>query len=144
MHGARSYPLVSQTGEALMNLKLVMAVSLCAAIPTLAYAQQNGPAANVPKPSAADVQRLVQSIGSDQAKLKTYCDIGKLQGQMDQAEQKKDTKAVATLGAKADNLGKQLGPDYEKIMAGLEQIDPNSAEGKRYTALFQPLFKQCR
>ena len=63
---------------------------------------------------------------------------------MEQAEQKKDTKTVAALGAKADNLGKQLGPDYEKVMAGLEQIDPSSAEGKRYTAFFQPLFKQCR
>ena len=110
----------------------------------VAYGQQNGPAATAPKPSTADVQKLVQSIGADQAKLKTYCDIGKLQDQMEQAEQKKDTKTVAALGAKADNLGKQLGPDYEKVMAGLEQIDPSSAEGKRYTALFQPLFKQCR
>jgi hypothetical protein len=126
-----------------MNLKF-MAVSLCAAFPVIALAQQNGPAANAPKPSTADVQKLVQSIGADQAKLKTYCDIGKLQDQMDQAEQKKDTKAIAALGAKADNLGKQLGPDYERVMAGLEQIDPNSAEGKRYTALFQPLFKQCK
>ena len=84
------------------------------------------------------MQKLVQSIGADQVKLKTYCDIGKLQDQMEQAEQKKDTKTIAALGAKADNLGKQLGPDYEKVMAGLEQIDPSSAEGKRYTALFQP------
>jgi len=127
-----------------MNLKFVMAVSLCVAIPVFAYAQQKSPAANVPKPSTADVQKLVQSIGGDPAKLKTYCDIGKLQDQMDQAEQKKDAKAVAALGAKADSLGKQLGPDYEKVMAGLEPVDPSSAEGKRYTALFQPLFKQCK
>jgi hypothetical protein len=32
-----------------MNLKLVMAVSLCAGIPVVAYGQQNGPAANAPK-----------------------------------------------------------------------------------------------
>ena len=127
-----------------MNLKLVIAVSLYATIPMVAYAQQNAPAANAPKPTVADVQKLVQSISGDKAKLKTYCEVGKLQDQMDQAEQKKDTKAVAALGAKADSLGKQLGPDYERVMAGLEPIDPNSAEGKRYTALFQPLFKQCR
>jgi hypothetical protein len=87
---------------------------------------------------------LKRAIGGDPAKLKTYCEVSKLQDQMDQAEQKKDTKAVAALGAKADNLGKQLGPDYERVMAGLESIDPNSSEGKRYTALFQPLFKQCK
>jgi hypothetical protein len=127
-----------------MNLKLVIAVSLYAAIPVVAYAQQNGPAANMPKPTVADVQKLVQSISGDKAKLKTYCDIGKLQEQMEQAEQKKDTKTGEALGVKADNLAKQLGPDYEKVMGGLEQVDPSSPEGKRYTALFEPLFKQCK
>jgi S1-C subfamily serine protease len=98
----------------------------------------------VPKPTTADVQKLVQSIGGDEAKLKTYCDIGKLQAQMNQAEQNKDSKTVEALGTKADNLAKQLGPDYNKVMAGLDQIDPGSAEGKRYTALFRPLFTQCK
>lgn len=126
-----------------MNLKLIVAV-LFAANPLVAYAQQNGPPANVPKPTTADVQKLVQLISGDKAKLKIYCDIGKLQDQMEQAEQKKDTKTLEALGTKADGLAKQLGPDYERVMGGLEQIDPGSAEGKRYTALFEPLFKQCR
>jgi hypothetical protein len=125
-----------------MKFKLVVAVSLFAAIPIVAQAQQKGPAA--PKPSTADVQKLIKSISADPAKVKIYCDIGKLQDQQDQAEQKKDTKTAAALGAQADNLGKQLGPDYERVMAGLESIDPNSAEGKRFGALFQPLFKQCK
>jgi hypothetical protein len=124
-----------------MNLKLVVAASLFVAIPTVGSAQQNQPA---PKPTMADVQKLVQMISGDKAKLKAYCDIGKLQEQMDQAEQKKDTKTVEALGTKADALSKQLGPDYEKVMGGLDEIDPNSAEGKRYTAMFEPLFKQCR
>jgi hypothetical protein len=124
-----------------MNLKLVVAASLFVAIPTVASAQQNQPA---PKPTMADVQKLVQTISGDKAKLKAYCDIGKLEEQMDQAEQKKDTKAVEALGTKADALAKQLGPDYEKVMGGLDEIDPNSVEGKRYTAMFEPLFKQCR
>jgi hypothetical protein len=63
---------------------------------------------------------------------------------MEQAEQKKDSETVEALGTKADNLAKQLGPDYEKVMAGLDQIDPGSPEGKRYTVLFQPLYKQCK
>ena len=124
-----------------MNFKLVVAASLFVAIPLVASAQQNTPA---PKPTTADVQKLVQAISGDKTKLKAYCDIGKLQEQMDQAEQKKDTKTVEALGTKADALSKQLGPDYEKVMGGLDEIDPNSAEGKRYTAMFEPLFKQCR
>jgi hypothetical protein len=127
-----------------MKFKAVLTVALFAAFPVLAQAQQNPPAANMPKPTAADIQKLVQTIGADKAKLKTYCDIGALQDQMDQAEKKKDQKALQTLGAKADAMGKQLGPDYEKVMGGLDQVDPNSAEGKKFTAMFEPLFKQCK
>jgi hypothetical protein len=127
-----------------MKFKAVLTVALFAAFPVLAQAQQNPPAANMPKPTPADIQKLVQTIGADKAKLKTYCDIGALQDQMDQAEKKKDQKALQTLGAKADAMGKQLGPDYEKVMGGLDQVDPNSAEGKKFTAMFEPLFKQCK
>jgi hypothetical protein len=127
-----------------MKLKLGMAALLALAIPTVTHAQQNSPPANMPKPSIGDVQKLVQAISSDKAKVKIYCDIGKLQEQMEQAEQKKDTKAGDALSAKADAMAKQLGPDYEKVMGGLDQIDPNSPEGRRYGALFQPLFKQCK
>jgi hypothetical protein len=127
-----------------MKLKLGVAAFLAAAIPAVAHAQQNSPPANAPKPTMADVQKLVQAIGSDKAKVKAYCDIGKLQEQMEQAEQKKDTKTADALSTKADALAKQLGPDYEKVMGGLDQLDPNSAEGRRYTAVFQPLFKQCK
>jgi hypothetical protein len=129
-----------------MTLRIVVAVALFAALPIVAQAQQKtpAPAANMPKPSAADIQKLVQTIGADKGKLKTYCDIGSLQDQMEQAEQKKDNKTLQALGEKADGLAKQLGPDYEKVMGGLEQVDPNSAEGKKFTALFEPLFKQCK
>jgi hypothetical protein len=125
-----------------MKLELVVTVALFAAIPIVAQAQQKG--TDAPRPSTADVQKLVQSIGADPAKVKIYCDIGKLQDEQDQAEGKNDSKTAAALGAKADSLGKQLGPDYEKVMASLDAIDPNSAEGKRYGALFQPLFRQCK
>jgi hypothetical protein len=127
-----------------MNLKLGVTAVLFLALPVVVQAQQNPPPANAPKPTMADVQKLVQSISADKAKLKTYCDIGKLQEQMEQAEQKKDTKAIAALGAKADTLAQQLGPDYERVMNGLEQLDPGSPEGRRYTTAFQPLFKQCK
>ena len=125
-----------------MKLKVFMAISLslCAAIPAVAYAQQNGPAAKAPRPTMADVQKLVQTISSDKAKVQA----GGVLAQIDQAEQKKDTKAAKALGAKADNLAQQLGPDYTRVMNGLQELDPNSAEGRRFTAVFEPLFKQCK
>ena len=89
-----------------MNLKFIVAVN-----PMVADAQQDGPPANVPKPTTSDAQNLAQLISGDKAKSKIYCGIGKLQDQMEQAEQKKDSKALKALGTKADSLAKRLGPD---------------------------------
>ena len=128
-----------------MNFKLIVAIPLIAAIPAAAYAQQDGQEADAPKPTLADVQKLVQSIAADKVKLKAYCDMGKIQEQMEEAEQEKgNAKKLDALSVKAENLSKQLGPDYDRVMGGLDGVDPNSAEGKRYTALFEPLFKQCK
>jgi len=82
-------------------------------------------------------------ISSDKAKLKAYCDIGKLQEQMESAEEKNDTKALDALGAKADSLAQQIGPEYAQVVGGLEEVDPNSAEGQQFTAVFSTLHKQC-
>jgi hypothetical protein len=128
-----------------MNFKLIVAIPLIAAIPAVAYAQQDGQEADAPKPTLADVQKLVQSIAADKVKLMAYCDMGKIQEQMEEAEQEKgNAKKLDALSVKAENLSKQLGPDYDRVMGGLDGVDPNSAEGKRYTALFEPLFKQCK
>jgi len=54
-----------------MRLKLVAAIS-AVAIPALAHAQQGGPQPNVPKPTKADVQNVVQIVTSDKAKMQTY------------------------------------------------------------------------
>ena len=127
-----------------MNLKLVMAISLFAAVPMIAYAQNNDSAEKAPKPTMADAQKLAQMISSDKVKLKAYCDMGKLQEQMEQADQKKDDKALEALSAKVDSLTQQIGPEYVKVMEGLEEIDPDSAEGKRFDAVFDSLTKQCK
>ena len=121
-----------------MKLKLVAAISLFAALPVVAQAQSNAP-----KPTVADAQKVVQLITGDKAKLKAYCDMGKLQEQMEAAEQKKDTKAAQALGAKADALSQQIGPEYVKLMDGLDNVDPSSAEGKQFSTVFDGLIKQC-
>ena len=54
--------------------------------------------------------------------------MGKVMEQIDRAGQGRDTNALKTLGAKANGLAQQLGPDYVRIMDGLNHVDPNSAE----------------
>ena len=127
-----------------MNLKLLLAVTIFATTPILAFAQKDDPANQAPKPTLADAQKVVQTISSDKTKLQAYCELGKLQDQMEKAEEGNDTKAVDALVAKADALGQKIGPEYLKIVEGLEEVDPNSAEGQRFDAVFNTLHENCK
>jgi hypothetical protein len=131
--------------EDFMNLKLVVALCLFTAIPAVGYAQ-NSPPSSPPSPSIADVQKIVQMVTADKAKVQIYCQLGKLNDQIAEADQKNDSKAVETLGKQIDELEQKMGPDYVKLMTALDQsqLDPNSALGKQIVAAFDPLEKQCK
>ena len=127
-----------------MKLMLVAAISALIAIPALAQAQQGAPPpSNAPKPTKADVQKVVQIITSDKAKTQVYCDLDKLYDQMQAADQKNDSKTVEALGKQADALTNKLGPEYSKMMDGLDQVDPNSNEGKELVSMLSGLDKLC-
>ena len=127
-----------------MNLKLIVAISVLAVTPALAQGQMSGPPANAPKPTKTGAQKFVQSIGSDKAKLQTYCDLDKLNQQIYAADEKKDTKTLQDLAPKAVALAEKLGPDYKKLMDELDQADDNSAEFKEIAAAVNSLGKQCK
>jgi len=119
----------------LMTLKIVVAVSAFAAMPAIAQAQA--------APTKADVQKVVQIISSDKAKTAYYCDIAKLEDEMSQLDEKKDQKKAEELSKQADTLGQKIGPEYVKLMAGLEQVDPDSKEGKDMSSALEQLDKLC-
>ncbi len=114
-------------------------LAICAiAIPALAHAQPS-----VPKPTKADAQHLVQIITSDKAKTQAYCDLTKVEEQVKAAAQKNDTRTLEALSKQAEELIDQLGPEYYKLMDGLEQVDPNSSEGNEFTSILSELDKRC-
>jgi hypothetical protein len=121
-----------------MNVKFALVVAALAVTPVLAQAQQK-PA----KTTVADVQKVVQAITADKAKAQAYCDMAKLEDEIGAAEEKRDTKKVEELSKKADQLAEKLGADYAKVVAGLEEIDPDSPEGRAINAAFEPLEKLC-
>jgi hypothetical protein len=125
--------------EPLMKLKLIAAISALA-IPALAHAQQGGPQ---PKPTTADAQNVVQIVISDKVKTQAYCDLTKLEGEVMAAAQKNDTNALETLSKQAKSLVDKLGPEYFKLMDGLEQVDPKSSEGKEFMSILSELDKHC-
>ena len=125
-----------------MKLKLVATISALA-IPALAHAQQSGPQPNAPKPTKADAQSVVQIITSDKVKTQAYCDLTKLEDQVKAVQQNTDTKTVETLTKQAEALIDKLGPEYFKLMDGLEKVDPKSSEAKEFMSILSELDKRC-
>ena len=123
-----------------MKLKLVAGISALL-ISALAYAQQSGPQPT-PKPTKADAQKVVQLITSDKVKTQAYCDLTKLEGQV-KAVQQSDTKTVEMFTKQAEALIDKLGPEYFKLMDGLEEVDPNSSEAKEFMSILSELDKRC-
>jgi hypothetical protein len=69
---------------------------------------------------------------------------GQAPDQIEKAEDAKDTKTVAALLAKSDALGQQIGPEYLRLLMGFQEVDPQSAEGGSFAALFNALHDKCK
>jgi len=129
-------------GEPFMKLKLVATISALTAISALAHAQQ-GPPPNVPKPTKADAQNVVQIITSDNAKTQAYCDLAKLFDQIRVAREKNDSNTVQALDKELLPLVDKLGPEYAKVIEGMDQVDLTSNEGEELLSILSELDKRC-
>ncbi|MGA7114975.1 MAG: hypothetical protein WBY77_21380 [Pseudolabrys sp.] len=141
-----------------MHFKLIVAALAIAAVPALAQAQAPNPpksskptkpakaapaAPAAPASKAAAAQKLVKTISTDKAKTQTYCDIGKLGDEIEEAEQKKDLKRIDDLNRKMDELATKLGPEYVALMGDLQDIDPSSKEAQDISSTLEGLDKLC-
>jgi hypothetical protein len=125
-----------------MYLQALMGVAIFA-VTTVAAVAQDEPTNQTPKITLADVQHLAEMISSDQSKLRAYCELGKLHDEIQQAVEQKDADAIDALTAKIDAFEQQLGPEYDKVLDGLDKIDLNSDEGQQIADVFKTLQEKC-
>ena len=143
-----------------MKLNLFIVSLLVAAMPVCARAQAPQPIQSPQAPKAtqapkapkgskeettkvAAAQKVVKTISADKAKTQTYCDIGKLGDQVQEAEKKNDMKKIDELNSKMGDLATKLGPEYVELIGGLEDIDPNSKEAEDVGGVLASLDKLC-
>jgi uncharacterized phage infection (PIP) family protein YhgE len=122
-----------------MNLKSIVAALVIAALPLCALAQPKAAS----KVTKADAVKVVKMISADKAKTQTYCDMAKLGEQVEQADQKKDTKKVEALSKQMDDMSAKLGPEYAALMEGLQDLDANSKDGKEIAEVLEALDEPC-
>ena len=124
-----------------MYLKALTAIAIFSITAVAAFAQDDRrPSA---KPTLAGVQHLAEVITGDKSKLRAYCELGGIHDQMQQALDNQDANAIDALITKADALEQQIGPEYDGVIEGLEQIDFNTAEGQQIADVFKAVQEKC-
>ena len=121
-----------------MKMPLIVAISLICAAPL--YAQDQQP--NTVK-LKADAQRVVSIIQSDKVKTQVYCEINDLGEQIGEADQRMDDNKAEALSRQVTELEKRLGPEYFALANDLNNVDPNSPEGRDIESIFAPLDGSC-
>ena len=123
-----------------MYAKILMSVSIFAGS-TVAAIAQDEPTNPTPKLTSADVQHLADVISND--KFHAYCELGKLHDETQQAVEENNADEIAALTAKIDAFEQELGPAYDEVLNGLDQIDLGSDEGQKMAAVFKTLQEKC-
>ena len=112
---------------------------MIAVLPVCTQAQQQS---NVPKPTKADAQRVVQIIGGNTEKVKRYCELAVVNDQIEQAVKRKDAKKVAELTNKAYEIARTM-TEYLALLIRLDRLDPSSKEVQEILSVLETLDKLC-
>lgn len=121
-----------------MTRKIACILAVLGTLTASAQAQQS-----VPKPTKADAVKIVQIISTNKTKVATYCKLANLGEEIRKAGEARDNSKLERLGKQADDLGKALGPEFVRLNAGLDLVDPESTEGKELSAELDKLDTFC-
>ena len=120
-----------------MKPRLIVAILVIANLPLCAEAQELSAAK-----AKADAQKFVKMIIGDKAKSQIYCDVVKLGEQIEETDPK-DKKKADKLYQQVDELTTKLGPEYIALMNELQDMDPDSENGKEIGSTLEALDKLC-
>ena len=120
-----------------MNRLLILGILIISTAPLFAQAQPD------PAKLKADARKVVGIIGSDKAKVQTYCQIANVGEQMNQAVQAKDKKKFDELARKLPVLEKNLGSEYLALIESLGKANLTPKDGQEIVSMFNTLDDSC-
>ena len=89
------------------------------------------------------IMELVGIIGSDNAKIQTYCQIEDLSEQLIEAAQEEDRKKAKALERKIAELNKKMGPEFAALVDIEKHVDLNSRDGQEIASIVASLGEAC-
>jgi hypothetical protein len=87
-----------------------------------------------------EAQKVVKIISSDKSKTQTYCDLVKVSNEIERTE---PNSKAGQLYQQMDELVAKLGPEYIELIGGLQDMDPDSEDGKEIASTLEALDKLC-
>ena len=120
-----------------MNLRLNVAMLVIVACPIFVAQAQEISSVKIKK----DAQKVVKIISGDKSKTRSYCDLVKVSNQIEQVEP--NSKKADELNQQIDELSAKLGPEYITLTGELQDMDPDSEDGKEITSTLEALDKLC-
>ena len=102
-----------------MNLKLIVGSLVIATAPGWALAQS--------AITNQDAQQLVETISGDQDKAQAYCDIMKLDDQIEQANER--GASTDELKPQLKGLDEKLGAEWSALITAYRDVDLNTKAG---------------
>jgi hypothetical protein len=123
---------------AVMTRKIACMLAFLASLTASAQAQQSAP-----KPAKADAVKVVKIISGDKAKIATYCKLSDLGDEIAKAGHARDNGKVQQLSKQAGDLRKALGPEFDRLSAGLGEVDFQSKEGQEMSTELEKLDQLC-
>jgi len=118
-----------------MKLRLNIAMLAIVASPIFVQAQETSAAK-----MKEEAQKVVKIISSDKSKMQTYCDLVKVSSQIEKAE---PNSKADQLYEQMDELAAKLGPEYIELVGELQDLDPESEDGKEIASTLEALDKLC-
>jgi hypothetical protein len=118
-----------------MNRLLIVVILIIGTLPPYGQGQQ---------PNTAEfAQKVAGIIAGDKTKTQTYCQVHDLSNELDQVDQRKDSKKAEDLSQKINELQKNLGPEYLALLEATLDVDPNSKDGQEIVSIFNKLDSSC-
>jgi hypothetical protein len=91
----------------------------------------------------ADAEKVVKVTSGDKQKMQTYCELVDLSDQIGQATEEEDAEKAEELSDKADELEKNLGPEFVALATELNKLQPNSEATKEIGLILNRLDELC-
>jgi len=94
-------------------MKRKLLVAICALTAMLGLGQDCRP--DVPSLTKTQIKRVLDTISGNNTKTDQYCEIGKLNQRMAQADES-DTETLEALGKRVDELARQIGLEFVNFL----------------------------